>query len=235
MFPVVLLSQEEEAESTSFFGTMFISHGIQLAFTNYFTTPEYSYDQDLFFDTGDLYQTNKIVAASSGTNIFTYEFGLRKNLFEVSDDAALSLGIYPAVSLSALFSKVSTLYGIGGLKLPIFLEYNMGVGSTIYTEMVKGSAFGVGVDLRYTPLYSFGTTSGEASAPKNIDVQSKYFLIALKYSYRMYSKKGNLNEITAMVGASLTPYDSALGYIGEITVVERPVSFELTFSRFIKY
>jgi hypothetical protein len=234
MFPFSLLGQEEE-ESTSFFGSMFISHGIQLGYTNFFTSPEFTFDSNinpLFYEE---IETFTITEAYSGTNVFTYEMGIRKNLFELDDDASISFGAYPAICLTMMFTYDDYLLGLGGLKLPLYLEYNIGIGSTFYSEMDEGRTFGIGVDLRYMPIKALESNVFSSFEATNLNVTKGYYMVSAKYGWRKYSKKGNLNEISGRLGVSLTPYESALGQIGEIASVDRPMSFELTFSRFIKY
>jgi|GEM_PF-5102270 len=92
---------------------------------------------------------------------FMYRF--RYNLSEMSDNAAISLDIMPAVGLATFRAVENT--GLGYINIPVMVSYNFGVGSTYNSSAEKGGFIAAGIEYMKAPVVEATVDPNSRYAP----------------------------------------------------------------------
>lgn len=148
-----------------------------------------------------------------GYSPFTFLYRFRYNVYEPSDNFAVSLGITPSLGLSIGGG------GVGHINVPVMATAEFGAGSTYSSTAGVGGLFGIGFEYTKLPLLNIN---------KNATIDSWYeFVVATGIRYWGISNK--LREVNIKLG-----YGSA-GPPSSIAIYERAISARLAWIYFLNY
>mgnify|MGYP006893392301 CR=1 FL=1 len=226
------LNAQESASKKSFFSSIFRSYAFQYPAFGVFVTPAVTYikTDDITYN-GALWGTQVVSKseALTGVNLSGFEYGFRKNIIDFNVNSSLSVGFYPALSLSGSLSD--NFIGVGTVKLPVYLELNMGNVSTWNTQMNKGFVVGLGIDYRITPLYLLHISTQNIST---LNAETTYPMASFKIARRRMNKKGFARELALKLGVGLKSYAAGTVVNAEIPL-NRPLSIDICYSKYINF
>jgi hypothetical protein len=174
----------------------------------------YSYDEPIYGDDNGW-----------SYSLFSVDFGVRVNLFKLSEESVISLNANPAFTLSDV-----NYYGTsGGYSIPIVAAINFGGASTRENLSDKGFGVGVGVTIEEDNLFG-DVPDGSADLA---------YTPTVTLDYRRWSSKNKLKEYSLRVGyGSATFVDVQLDNLGQESfkkVSGNKIILELFFRRYINF
>jgi hypothetical protein len=131
---------------------------------------------------------------NSGLSIFTFIYNFRYNIMEISDNAALTGSIIPALGLY-LSDGYAGNTGIGSLNIPLMAGYEFGAGSTYNSTANMGGFIRFGVEWTKAPLF----VSSEGGTD-DVEFESSWVEPVVQGGVRYWNKRNKLREIHIKYG-----------------------------------
>jgi len=161
----------------------------------------------------------------SGVSIFTFIYNFRYNLVELSDNAAVTANVTPA--LGVFFTTNDDESGFGSLNIPLMAGYEFGAGSTYNSTANMGGFFRFGVEWTKAPL--FITTENES----DIEFESSWVEPVVMGGVRYWNKKNKLREIHIKYGFGTGAPSGVTTYNGD--QLGKAWSLRLSWMLFLNY
>jgi hypothetical protein len=164
----------------------------------------------------------------SGFSLLTYTINPRINLFEFSEQAAIS--IETPLSLALHISPL----GIGSVNVPVILAYNYGAVATHYSSLSKGFSAGIGMEYTQIGLLRFPVEEG-------VSPRYAWFQPTMVMGYRYRGRRQKAKELNVKVGYGqpdrlpLKVTNDLQQTIGNRMVASPTVSVKVSFVRYINY
>ena len=183
-----------------------------------------------YFNSEDTY------SKSVSISLFSYSFHLNTKLYQINDNASVSLNVAPNLRLGV--DKMGAVC----FNAPITLNYNRGVLSTFDSDKEKGFYIGAGAIIQTTPLIKSINVRGNKEYDYGTHV---YVQPCIQTGLRYWGKDSKVAEISLQVGyldfKDFTTYVTASdingnGYYAPSEVKKNTaVSAKLTFIKYINY
>ncbi|OYU95531.1 MAG: hypothetical protein CFE21_10330 [Bacteroidetes bacterium B1(2017)] len=189
----------------------------------------------------------------SSFNFISLNYTARVNIYEINKDRSFSIdvpitagfgvGFKNALVISRDSLSSSTNYNykeiksaegtsIFNLSVPVFISFNMGMGSTYDNDSDKGLTVGVGFDCAHPLLF----IEGKESFEKNFNSVKKsnfYFIPALSLGYRHWNGDKPL-ELNLKLGYTPSASNEALDY-ATTSVSKSGFSMRLSFNKILNF
>lgn len=153
-----------------------------------------------------------------GYTLFTYMYRFRYNVYEPSDNFAISLGITPAIGMT-----IST-GGFANVNIPIIGEAEFGAGSTYSSSSNIGGFFGFGFEYTKMPLLSIESPSPSSGVPEAV---SSWIEPVLTTGIRYWNSSNKMKEVNFKFGFRKSHPIS--------DYFDRAISIRLAWIRFLNY
>ena len=159
----------------------------------------------------------------AGWSLTTLIYTFRYNIFEPSDDLAISLSTSPSIGLT--FGD----NGIGTVNLPFFINSEFGAGSTYNSSANVGGFIGLGYEYTISGILPFDLID-DGDIVEGVTVGS-WGEFVFKAGVRFWSNSNKLKEISVKIGYSasedLAPKTKF--------IFQRASTFQLAFSYILNY
>ncbi len=122
-------------------------------------------------------------------------FAGRMNFLELSNNSSMSLALHPTFSIGRAYNEVG-----GGanfsLRVPFFMELNLGAASTVSTRKNEGFAIGMGVQYVRYPFFSNGIVPVAIDRNrKPVAMSAIWYEPVMQMGYKFFGKNYYCKEI----------------------------------------
>jgi hypothetical protein len=158
-------------------------------------------------------------------SIYHISYYFRYNIFQPSNDKAVTLTFNPGIGFGVSQSK--RVKGFGAFTGGAYIGYEWGNGSTYRSEEERGAFIRLGAEYNYTPLIITSKTSNEH--------ESKYWIgPSVSFGVRKENQKEKLVETNFKIGWGLNKVTDDENAISPYAFA-RPVSFRFSFVIFMDH
>jgi len=137
----------------------------------------------------------------------TFVYQLRYNLYEKTNDLALSISISPSFCIGKVFANESSsnedVWGL--LNIPILIHGEIGAGSTYMSSSEMGGFFALGIEYNQLPVFNFSEPKKQ-SGSHSLFI-TKWIQPSLKFGIRYWNKNDRLRELTLKLGYGANKYN----------------------------
>lgn len=232
---------QAEAQSKGTF-----TYGVGFSFFTDVVVSPYYYEKDFDptytgygFD-GKYYDETSMYVKSISVGLFSYSFQLNTKLYQINDNASISLNTAPNLRFGI------DEMGLLGFSMPITLNYNGGVLSTFDSDKEKGFYIGAGAIMQTTPLLNFIKIGGSSSSSEYNYGTHVYLQPCVQTGLRYWGKDSKVAEISLQVGYKdfkdfatySQSYDNntGLSYYEQTGMLKNTsLSAKLTFIKYLNY
>lgn len=122
-------------------------------------------------------------------------FAGRMNFLELSNNSSLSLAVHPTLGIGRAYNEIG-----GGssfsLRVPLFVELNLGAASTVSTRKNEGFAIGLGAQYVRYPMFGNGTVPVAKDKNNKVVAMSAIWTEpVLQMGYKFFGKNYYCREI----------------------------------------
>jgi hypothetical protein len=116
----------------------------------------------------------------------------------INKEKSFSVHTFPTIGLNF---RVDDQLGIGGMQIPIFVNYNIGAGASVKSKKDFGYTFGLGAEFINTSLFYSNENSGYAQYHSSYCQRKSIVQPAINIGYRYFNSNDKLHEWNIKLGA----------------------------------
>lgn len=186
-------------------------------------------------------------------NFISLNYTARVNIYELTKDRSISIDMPITAGFGVGFkdafvisrdSLTSDLYynyresrsaeatSIFNLNIPVFISYNMGMGSTYVNDSDKGFTIGVGFDCAHPLLFVDGKKSFDEYLTR-VKKSNFYFIPAISLGYRHWKGDRPL-ELNLKLGFAPSDANEAIKYVRPAGLTNG-LSMRLSFNKILNF